>query len=265
MPSLSEHQSSKFTKLLLIGDSSTGKTGALASLVLAGFKLRIIDLDNGLDSLVAAVRKVDASKLANVEYVSLRDPIKAGPMGPILNGPPKAFKQAMEMLENWNPPAIGQTGAVLGPARAFGPDTILVIDSFTFLGDAAYNWAKGLNPSAKDGRQIYGAAQEMCESVLAELTSEAFKANVIVISHVRWTERPDGSMKGYPTAIGAALGPKIPAFFNISALVESVGTPPKRSIRTVSTALIDLKSPVLTDPLPIETGLATLFNNLRKT
>lgn len=265
MPSLSEHQSAKYTKLLLIGDSSTGKTGALASLALAGFKLRILDFDNGLDSLAAAVRRSDPTKLANVEFVSLRDATKAGPQGPIIDGPPKAFMNALKMLEDWNPPVIGQTGAVLGPTKNFGPEAILVIDSFTFLGEAAYNWAKALNPSAKDNRQIYGAAQELCEAVLSQLTAATFNSNVIIISHVRWTDRPDGTMKGYPTAIGAALGPKIPTYFNITALVESVGTPPKRSIRTVSTALIDLKSPVPTEPLPIETGLATLFNNLRKT
>ena len=32
-----------------MGDSGTGKTEALCSLVLAGYKLRILDLDNGLD------------------------------------------------------------------------------------------------------------------------------------------------------------------------------------------------------------------------
>ena len=49
MPNLSKHQSSEFTKLLLMGDSKSGKTGALASLVLAGYKLRILDFDNGLE------------------------------------------------------------------------------------------------------------------------------------------------------------------------------------------------------------------------
>ena len=51
MPSLANHQSNEFTKLLIEGDSGSGKTGALASLVKAGYKLRILDMDNGLDAL----------------------------------------------------------------------------------------------------------------------------------------------------------------------------------------------------------------------
>ncbi len=51
MPSLSQHQSQNAIKALLIGDSGSGKTGALAPLVAAGYKLHILDLDNGLDVL----------------------------------------------------------------------------------------------------------------------------------------------------------------------------------------------------------------------
>ena len=40
----------KITKCILLGDSGTGKTGALASLVKAGYKLRVLDLDNKLAS-----------------------------------------------------------------------------------------------------------------------------------------------------------------------------------------------------------------------
>ena len=44
MPKLSDHQSNDFTKLLLIGDAKSGKTGSLVSLVKAGYKLRILDM-----------------------------------------------------------------------------------------------------------------------------------------------------------------------------------------------------------------------------
>ena len=53
MPKGSEHKSRKYVKLLYLGDSGTGKTGSLVSLVQAGYKLRVIDLDDGLDALTA--------------------------------------------------------------------------------------------------------------------------------------------------------------------------------------------------------------------
>ena len=57
MPSLDQHQSNDFVKLLLIGDSKAGKTGSLISLVKAGYKLRILDLDNLLDVLKYFIMK----------------------------------------------------------------------------------------------------------------------------------------------------------------------------------------------------------------
>jgi hypothetical protein len=68
MPSLDKHQSSEFTKLLLEGDSGSGKTGSLASLVAAGFKLRVLDMDNGLDSLANAVKRTCPDKLVTSSF-----------------------------------------------------------------------------------------------------------------------------------------------------------------------------------------------------
>ena len=71
MPSLSNHQSNSFTKVLLCGDSGSGKSGALASLVSAGYTLRILDMDNGLDSLKTFILRDCPDKLNNVEYRTL--------------------------------------------------------------------------------------------------------------------------------------------------------------------------------------------------
>ena len=46
MPSLKGANLSAVTKLLLIGDSGTGKTGALAPLIKKGYRVRILDMDN---------------------------------------------------------------------------------------------------------------------------------------------------------------------------------------------------------------------------
>lgn len=51
MASIKEHTSADVTKLLLVGDSGSGKTAALASLANAGKNLRILDYDDGLSIL----------------------------------------------------------------------------------------------------------------------------------------------------------------------------------------------------------------------
>lgn len=262
MPSLAEHQSSDFTKLLLMGDSKAGKTGALAPLA-AKFKLRILDYDNGLDSLVQAIKKTNPAHLANVEFRTLRDKIKATPMGSVTDGVARAFTDGLQMLDHWK-----YEGTDLGKPAEWGKDVILVIDSLTFMSDAAFRFREPLVPKSKDGkydvRAVYFDAQNAIEDVLSLLTADSFKTNVIVISHVRYVDNPDGTKKGYPTAVGSALSPQIPRYFNSVALAQT--TAGKRTIQTAPTAMIDLANPAsfrMLPTLPIETGLATFFDTLR--
>lgn len=269
MPTLNKHQSNDYTKLLIEGDSGSGKTGALTSLVAAGYKLRILDFDNGLETLKQFVQRECPDKITNVEFVSLRDERKAGAEGPTVVSP-KAFIKAIKLLDRWK--YKDDTGAEvdLGVPAEWGPDCILVIDSLTFMSDAAFDFREPLAPKSRDGkydmRAVYGDAQSAIENVLALLTSESFRTNVIVISHIKYVDNPDGTRKGYPTAIGSALSPVIPRYFNSVALCQtSAGG--KRTIQTAATAMIDLKNPkpfAMEKSYPIESGLADFFAVLRE-
>lgn len=258
MPSLTQHQSSDFTKLLLIGDSGSGKTGALTSLVASDYHLRIWDYDNGLDSLVQNVRRVCPDKLGNVQFHSLRDRKKASPAGPVLDGPPKAFLRGIELLNKWDDGTV--------PAE-WGAKHIAVIDSLTFMSDAAEDWAQLMTPSGPkgpDGRMVIYNAQKVIESTLGLLTSEAFRTNVVVTAHIAYIDMPDGSKRGHPVAPGSKLSPTIPRYFNNYALMKSDGG--KRTLQTVSDPFIDLKNPSsfkMQPKLPIETGLSDFFKALR--
>lgn len=258
MPALDDHQSSEFRKLILIGNSGAGKTGALTSLVQAGFELRIIDLDSGLDALVNHIKAADPKLLASVQFQTFRDKMKMTQTGTRVEGAPRAYAKTLESLEKW--PDDGSDPAEWGPKK------ILIIDSLTNLGRAAFLWAKSVNPTTKDPRQWYKTAQDLIEDLLANVTSEGFRTNVIVISHIELTDQ-NGLTKGYASAIGKALGPKIPRFFNTLLLSEpkGQGKTVKRTIKTFPTALIDVKNPVpmkMEAEYPIETGLADIFKIL---
>lgn len=259
MPTLDEHQSSDFTKLLYIGDSGTGKTGSLASLVAAGYHLGILDTDNGLDILKAYVKKEAPDNIRNVRFETIRDEFKPTRAGMVVPSP-KAFTAAAALMTKWADDTVpGEWGA----------DTFFVLDSLTGLGKAAYEWAKGMNPTSKDPRQWYFAAQQATENVIAALTSESFRANVIVISHVTYKEMQDGTVKGYASSIGSALGPTLPKYFNTLVCAERVGfgTNVRRKIKTVPTDLLDLKTAApfaLEKELPLESGLATLVKTLKE-
>jgi hypothetical protein len=256
MPNLAQHQSNDYTKLLLIGHPKSGKTGAMAPLV-PDFDLRILDMDNGLDTLKAFVQKDYPDRLKSVEYRTLRDTYKMTPLGPECVRP-TAFNDAMKMLTHWKYDDVD-----LGPPAEWGPDCILVLDSLTFLGTAAFNAVEPI--SGKDKRAAYGNAQRGLEKILAIIQSDYFQTNVIVISHVRYIELDDGKKKGFPTSIGEALSPVIPRYFTSVALCE-VGAGGKRTIQTAATSTIDLANPKPFEMLPkypIETGLADFFKVLR--
>ena len=69
----------EFVKMLYVGTSGTGKTGSLASLVAAGYKLRVLDLDNGVGTLINYVKKYSPELLDNIDVIACRDKLKADP------------------------------------------------------------------------------------------------------------------------------------------------------------------------------------------
>ncbi len=274
MTLLSAHQSRTSTKLLLLGHPGTGKTGALASLVKAGYKLRILDFDNKLAVLRAYVMRDCPDKIGNVEFVTLRDKYKDTPSvvtsgkavhtaNPV-DGQPKAFPLAQKLIGNWKYDDVD-----LGKPSEWGEDCILVIDSSTTMGIAAFNWAWFMNPGAAEMRNVYKSAQDAFENIVAIITGDAFKPNVILITHIRYMDGPEGTMKGFPTAVGAALGPVIPMYFPSTAMMENSGSGDKvvRQMRIVPTAMIDLMNSAPfafnTSTLPIATGLADFFKTVR--
>lgn len=252
MPTLNDRAASAFVKILYIGDSSSGKTGSLAALLADGYSMRILDMDNGLTALVQYGRKAGAD-LSKIEYETFRDQFRITPQGPMVKGTPKAFSDAMAKLTEWS--------------EIEDPNCITVVDSLTFLGKAAMAWARGMNPTAKDPRQWFYAAQQAVESVLAMLTSDAYKQNVIIISHVNYKEVMEGMHKGYPSAVGSALGPTVASYFDTLILAEASGsgTNVRRRIKTMPTGVIDLKMPTseVEKELPLETGLSTIFAQLK--
>lgn len=256
MPTLDQHQSTKFLKLLYIGDSGTGKTGSMVSLLADGYKFKIIDMDNGLDSFVQYANENQVGmRLSEVDYETYRDDYGTNPTtGAGVKGQPKAFTNALKKMTEWS--------------TIEDPQTIFVLDSLSAFGKAAFEWARFANPTSKDPRQWYFSAQGAVENVLALLTGAEFKMNVIIISHVNYKEVTEGVHKGYANAIGSALGPVIARYFNTLLLAESIGSGKnvKRKIKTVPTGVIDLKiaSPKVEAELPLESGLSTIFKTLKE-
>lgn len=261
MVKLSDLPTDEFTKFFYVGDSSSGKTGSLVSLVKAGYKLRILDMDNGTGILKAYVKKECPELMDNVDVEIFRDKYKVRQNGDVgVDGSPKAFTNAVKLLDKWTDETV---------PREWGKDTFFVLDTLTTLGKASLAWAEGLAPTAKDPRQWYFAAQQAIENVVAMLMGPDFHCNVIISTHITARELQDGTQKGFPASgAGSALGPTLAKYCNTMVLAESSGFGEKvtRKIKTTPTGFIDLKSaaPFATaSSYDLGTGLAQIVEILK--
>jgi hypothetical protein len=263
MTSLENHQSNNVTKLLLLGDAKSGKTTALVSLVEADYELFILDMDNLLDPLKEAILRRCPDKIGRVHFLTLRDKRKATVLGSVIDGRPKAFVSAVKLTDHWQ-----DEDGDYGRPDGWGAGRILVLDSLSRFCDAAYDFRESIasvgRSGEKDGRAIYGDAQDAVESTLAHLTSPGFDTNVLVICHGQYMDQPDGTKKIFPQGVGQKLSPKIPQYFPV--YIRFVNKAGKRTIQVESNSMIDLAVPGV-DRLPkdmsTDDGLATIFAALR--
>lgn len=264
MPSLSQHQSSTITKMLYLGDSGAGKTGSLASLAKAGYNLRIIDFDNGLDILTKLLWD-DKEALNRVRFKTFTDKMKMVGQTFQPDGIPVAFTNAMKTLNGWK-----DEDEDLGPVTKWGDKDVLVIDSMTLMGECIKRHI--LHVNGRSGQNLtqpnWGEAMRMMEDFFTLLYSDAVKCNVIVLSHVVHLGDENIGLQGYPSALGNKLPPKIPRYFNTMVCAETrgAGAGQKRIIRTRSKMGLELKvaNPAILETLPLESGLATIFDMMRK-
>lgn len=286
MPALANHQSATVTKLLLMGDSGSGKTGALASLAAAGYNLRILDFDNGIDALFNYLSDPKSAypkeALARVHYRTLTEPMR-NVMGRLIPAKATVWQETTKMLDHWKEPAAADGTVIdLGKISTWGSDDVLVIDSLTMLSNGAMNFHLQMNGAlggirtANEHRRDIGAAQDLMERLLQLLYDSSIKCNVVVISHITYVSETGATpmegestpMKGFPSALGRALSPRIPRYFNSMLLVstQGAGAATKHKIFTQSQGLIAAKTsaPLKVLPsYPIETGLADYFKAVR--
>lgn len=267
MPTLDEHQSAHTTKIMLLGDSGTGKTSALAALANADYKLRILDFDNGLDTLRHLVKP---EKLKNVVFETLTDKRKAVAGKALPDGIPTAFSQGMNLLTHWK--TNGEGAYDLGKPVEWGEDTVIVMDSGTFASDAALRYVLAANgrPAGPTQQGDWGEAMNMFEGCLGLLYSKQIQCNVLVTFHISFTDDESGATRAYPASLGKKLPPKIGRYFNSALMTKTKGTGPNATkvIRTVSEGLVELKHPCapgkVPAELPLATGLADFFKLVRE-
>lgn len=255
MPALEEHPSATSVKIVVAADSGAGKTGGLATLADAGYRLFILDFDNGVSTLRGYLKTPEGKK--NVFYIPLADSFKlAGKVVGVAKA--DAFNKAMLALGN----GTDEWGISMPKLADWGPKDILIVDTYSSMGRAALAMVMQLDGKGmgKPELQHYGQAMDNLERFLGMITSESVKCSVILNTHMQPLE---GSTKIYPEALGSKLGPKVGRYFDNMITISTAGG--RKQYCTQQDGMFACKTAVAMDAkYPLETGLLAIFEKLMK-
>lgn len=285
-------------KAIVLGNSGTGKTGALAALANAGYRLFIADYDRGVDILAEYLTPEGAQR---VFFKTFTDKMISDGLFTWPDGMPNAWSRSMTSIQRWK-----EGDESLGGINTWTHRDIVVIDSLTFMARAAMRYEmfmdmgrtqksekdkmmRWLHPYPRD----YGGAQNRIEKFFDLLYGVDVNCHVIVCAHIRklggggtqlvkdpetntsYLREVDSEIDGvgYPVIVGKALSPHLARYFNtvVMTKVKGSGEGCKRYIHTVPTdntplkceAPSKVKSMILIDGGKPNTGLAKLFSLLR--
>ena len=231
-------------RLMMLGRPKAGKTGAVAALLNAGFRVALLDFDLNPEPLLT----FGPASTDRLSIISLRDkliPQRDGTLA--VRDEPTAMTKAHRALDDWGKVSPAHPW---GPVNKWGSDTVLVLDSLTGFGDAAFNTVLFIN--GRGPGQIrdldWGAAMRMEDNFLSWLVGPDFHCHLIVTAHLkmigpkveRFNEKNDDAelvkaktaislanaenmpTRYYPTALGRALPQEILRRVPASVLVEQV-------------------------------------------
>jgi len=226
MPNLGETKTSgggiSTAKLLLLGDTKAGKTHWAMQAAEAGFNVLYLDGDVAIQTLMDREHGLSQAALDRVTYLNIADHIKDGSYEPFMA---KFFVDfTTQGVVTWNDTKgrlfdrrdyeqlregtviDGESGEIISgdeiwqlrPSR-LGPDTVLILDSWTTLVTSLQWWkANDLNIDLleieKLERDMYSGTSHKATQFLQLI--RALRCHVIVIGHPREYQKksvPDGS------------------------------------------------------------------------
>jgi len=259
----------------IMGPAGTGKTYSLASLADAGIEVFYIDLENGLESLLAHWADKGKSVPPNVHWKKLSAPragldellvrakkVNTMPMetlAKMIDPQRSKHDRFIKLLEALNDFVDDRTGVSYGPVSEWGPERAICIDGLTGLCEAAMSLVVGGKPVRS--QPDWGQAQDTAFGLLSLLTDNC-PCWFVLIAHVeREVDQIFGGIKIQISSLGKALTPRLPQKFSDVILSTRVGA--KWSWDTAS-AQADLKTrnlPVLADIAPDFKAIVTKWRN----
>lgn len=262
-------------KILLMGPSGTGKTYFTGQLIEAGFKVRALFLEPGMESVgqYIADKKLTATEKYSSHYIAPASTPWAAMIASANNinrldqkalatlvDPNKSkYNEFVEVLTSLSNFKDDNTGEILGAADDWGTDTFLVIDSLSGLSMAAMNLVCGGKPIKSQAD--WGMAMDTVERFITKLTTD-LRCHVLLISHVeREVDEISGGSSVTVSTLGKKLAPKLPRFFSDVILTQRQGT--DFSWSTAATG-VDTKARNVPISAKIPPNLTLIIENWKK-
>lgn len=223
--------------VLLEGETGTGKTHSIGTLVDTGVNVHFLGLESGMESLIGYYTDRGKPIPPNLKWHLLRS--KGGGFKTLAEGAKtigeltqealykiQDFTRAqnnrfLEILETLGNFVDQRTGVQCGAVDEWGPDRAIVIDGLTGLGSFAMSMVIGKKPLKS--QTDWGVAQGQVERTLRMLCDQC-KCHFILLAHVeREVDMVMGGVKVTVSTLGKALPPLIPPMFSDVILSERNG------------------------------------------
>lgn len=216
--------------VLLIGDTGTGKTYSIRSLIRAGITPFCIFTEPGFEVL----GDVPAAQLhwhyiapADVSWVTMMESAKKinqlsyeslTKLGDINKS---KYDQFIELLSSLNNFRCDRDGQQYGDVCQWGTNRALVLDGMSGISIMALNLVVGSKPVKHQGD--WGVAMDNLERLVQKLCTDT-TCHFMLISHPeREIDEVAGGSKIMTATLGKKLAPKIPRFFSDVVLANREG------------------------------------------
>lgn len=251
-------------RVLLMGESTSGKTGSVAQLANAGYRILLHDFDSNARVIGnylkpghadIFIRSYDVARLTNTGILDKGAEVNKAAV--------KQMNEFYKMLQHWKTDTED-----LGPSKNLTAKDVIVIDSGTFLGELLL-LASPEHPEAnKHAPTQYRIAGSWYRNILNQLTSNLTGASVLLLTHIQQTGEKDdqgriiGKARDIPIGVGEKMSKQMTNYFSDVWLLE-VQRDGARRIRTLANDRIPLRTSapnLIKSEEPFD--IASIFNRL---
>lgn len=219
--------------VMLLGETGTGKTHSIQTLIDAGITPFIIFTEKGMSTLAKA--NIDPSK-CHWHYISTAtqdwgameamakniNKMSYETLSKLTDANKGKYDQFMQVYATCFDFVCDRTGEHFGDASTWGPDRCLVIDSLTGLSTMSMNLTIGAKPTK--AMNDWMVAMDNLERFIEKCTTD-LKCHFVLTGHLeRETDEVTGGITLMASTLGKKLAPKLaPKFDEVIRTLNDAG------------------------------------------